>query len=92
MSASFRAYIDESGDEGFSFGPNRSSQWFVLSAVITETATDRDVLALVDGVRQTLNKPPRKVLHFRDLRHEQRLPLCQRDGAGPASGCSCRHT
>ena len=38
MSASFVVYVDESGDEGFSFGQG-SSDWFVLSAVITRAAS-----------------------------------------------------
>ena len=38
MSASFVVYVDESGGEGFSFGQG-SSDWFVLSAVITRAAS-----------------------------------------------------
>jgi hypothetical protein len=72
--ASFVGYIDESGDEGFSFGKG-SSEWFVLSAVITRKTTDLAVVKLVDRVRTLLGKPVRKPLHFRDLKHEQRLPF-----------------
>ncbi len=72
MSASFVVYVDESGDEGFSFGQG-SSDWFVLSAVITRKAIDLDTVKLVDTVRTRLNKPDTKPLHFRDLRHEHRL-------------------
>ncbi|MDD3927965.1 MAG: DUF3800 domain-containing protein [bacterium] len=70
----FRVYIDESGDEGFSFD-NGSSKWFVVSAVITRKAQDMETVKLIDDVRALLNKPLRKPLHFRDLRHEHRLPL-----------------
>ena len=72
MVPSFRVYIDESGDEGFSFGQG-SSDWFVLSAVITHTADDLAAVKVVDVVRQRLGRPERKPLHFRDLRHEHRL-------------------
>lgn len=36
MTSSFRVYIDESGDEGFTFLPNEqgSSRWLVLSALV----------------------------------------------------------
>lgn len=74
MSATFVVYTDESGDEGFSFGRG-SSEWFVLSAIITRKAGDLEVVKLIDRVRTQLGKPPKKPLHFRDLKHEQRLPL-----------------
>lgn len=72
--ASYAVYIDESGDEGFSFDRG-SSHWFVLSAVVTRKASDIATVKLVDSVRSQLGKPDRKPLHFRDLKHEQRLPL-----------------
>lgn len=72
MSASFRVYVDESGDEGFAFGEG-SSEWFVLSAIITHMADDLDAVKVVDVVRQRLGRPEKKPLHFRDLRHEHRL-------------------
>jgi len=36
MTSSFRVYIDESGDEGFTFLPDEqgSSRWLVLSALV----------------------------------------------------------
>lgn len=70
----FVVYVDESGDEGFSFGKG-SSDWFVLSGVITKKETDSDTVKLVDRVRVRLGKPEKKPLHFRDLKHEQRLPF-----------------
>ena len=73
MSATFVVYIDESGDEGFSFGKG-SSEWFVLSAAITRKANDLDTVKLVDHVRALLGRPEKKPLHFRDLRHEHRVP------------------
>jgi hypothetical protein len=76
MAASFVVYIDESGDEGFLFDKG-SSKWFVLSAIVTEKASDLETVKLVDKVRvifnrETADKDP---LHFRKLKHEQRLPF-----------------
>jgi len=77
MTASFRIYIDESGDEGFLFGKG-SSNWFVLSAVVTNRDKDLQVIKLVDEIRMELNKPQRTQLHFADLKHEQRLPYIKK--------------
>ncbi len=74
MPCSFVVYIDESGDEGFVFGSG-SSEWFVLSAVVTLKDEDLQTVKLVDRVRQRLGRPEHKPLHFRDLRHEHRLPF-----------------
>jgi len=71
---SFVVYIDESGDEGFSFAKG-SSEWFVISAIITRKENDLATVKLVDEVRNRLEKPDKKPLHFRDLKHEQRLPF-----------------
>ena len=71
---SFVVYVDESGDEGFSFDKG-SSPWFVLSAVIIRKLNDLTTVKLVDKVRCLLDKPPKKPLHFRDLKHHQRLPF-----------------
>lgn len=75
MPASFVAYIDESGDEGFVFDPNRqgSSRWFVLAAVVTRKATDLQTVKLVDTLRGMLGWE-RRPLHFRKMKHEHRLP------------------
>jgi Protein of unknown function (DUF3800) len=72
-SPTFVVYVDESGDEGFSFGRG-SSDWFVLSAVIIKKSIELETVKLVDRIRTQLQKPEKKPLHFRDLKHEQRLP------------------
>lgn len=72
--ASFVLYVDEAGDEGFSFDKG-SSKWFILSGVITRKTSDLEVVKLVDDVRRRMGKPPKKPLHFRKLKHEQRLPF-----------------
>ncbi|MCX6841128.1 MAG: DUF3800 domain-containing protein [candidate division WOR-3 bacterium] len=68
----FVAYIDESGDEGFKFGAG-SSEWFVISAAVFRHTPKPGPVELMDKVRATLQKQPRCKLHFRDLKHEQRL-------------------
>lgn len=72
--ASFVVYIDESGDEGLNCAGNASS-WFVLSATITRKSRDLETVKVVDTVRELLKRPLKKPLHFRDLRHEHRLPF-----------------
>lgn len=74
MAATYVVYVDESGDEGFAFNTG-SSEWFVLSAVITLRTTDLATVKLVDEVRSILEWPPKKPLHFRKLKHHQRVPF-----------------
>jgi hypothetical protein len=76
MKASFRVYIDESGDEGFVFNADGSgsSKWLVLSALITRREIDLETVKLIDRVRAKLGRLPATPLHFRDLKHEQRIP------------------
>jgi hypothetical protein len=77
--ATFVAYIDEAGDEGFKFGSG-SSEWFVLAAAVYRRSEEVAEVKVVNTVRDRINQgrkpgqeiPPRKPLHFRDLRHEQR--------------------
>lgn len=85
MKPSFRVYVDESGDEGFVFRADGSgsSRWLVLSAVVTRAATDLETVKLVDTVRATLGKPERKTLHFRELKHEQKIPYVRAIAAAP---------
>ena len=68
----FVAYIDESGDEGFSFLPG-CSEWFVLSAVVVRKTDDLKMVELTKAVKHELGKPTSKALHFRDLGHEERV-------------------
>ncbi len=85
MTASFVAYVDESGDEGFKFLPNEqgSSRWFVLSALVVRKENDLQVVQLARQAREILKKEPKKPLHFRELRHEQRVPLARLIGSAP---------
>lgn len=71
----FLAYIDESGDEGFTRnaqGRIRGSQWFVLSTVVVRDSDDLAVSHLIDRAKTIFNKPAGKPLHFVELNHNQR--------------------
>lgn len=75
MSISYRVYVDEAGDEGFVFEKG-STDWFVISAVVTDVESDLETVKLIDEVREILGKARRSrpyILHFRELRHEQRV-------------------
>lgn len=74
MAATFVVYIDESGDEGLRPGTG-ATEWFVLSAVITRRESDLETVNLVDDVREQLGRPAHKPLHFRKLKHDERLLL-----------------
>lgn len=79
MTSSFVAYVDESGDEGFKFLPDEqgSSRWFVLSALVIRKENDLQVVQLARQARELLKKDAKKALHFRNLKHEQRVPLAR---------------
>lgn len=83
--SSFVAYIDESGDEGFQFldAERGSSRWLVVSAVVFRTSKEREAVAVMRDVRERLGKPRDKALHFRELKHEQRVPYIRRVAEAP---------
>lgn len=82
MTASFAVYIDESGDEGFVFHPEErgSSRWLVLSAVVLRKRNDLQAVRLMRDIRALLKKDAKKALHFREMRHEQRVPYVRAIG------------
>lgn len=85
MAASFTAYIDESGDEGFVFLPGEkgSSRWLVLSAVVFRKAKDLEAVRVMREVRTLLGKDPKKALHFREMKHEHRVPYVRALATAP---------
>ncbi len=76
MSESFLIYVDESGDEGFKFASG-SSERFVLSAVVVRVQNDHLLRSALAAIRTKLGKRDNFPLHFRDLKHEQRIPYVQ---------------
>lgn len=85
ITASFRAYIDESGDEGFLFREDGSgsSRWFVISALLTRLKNDTQIVQCLKETRKLLQKPEKFPLHFVNLKHEQRVPYVRRLGLLP---------
>lgn len=85
MAAEFVVYIDEAGDEGFKFldGERGSSRWFVLSAAVIRKSNDSHMVQVAREARAILEKPEKYVLHFRNLRHEQRVPFVKLIGGAP---------
>lgn len=85
MKTDFVVYVDEAGDEGFKFldGERGSSRWFVLSATIIRKSNDLDMVKLAREARLLLGKPDKYVLHFRELKHEQRVPLVRLIAGSP---------
>ncbi len=81
MTASFRVYIDEAGDEGFKFRQNlaiqSSSDWFVLGAFITRKAADLETVKIINRVREEFEREPKKHIHWKDLKHPQKVRYCQ---------------
>lgn len=75
MKSSFVAYIDESGDEGFKFLDNErgSSRWFVVSAAVFRRENDLQAVQVLKATRELLGKPPKKALHFKDMKHDARV-------------------
>lgn len=76
MKSEYVVYVDESGDEGFKFldGELGSSRWFILSAVVVRNSNDLDLVEVAKKARIILKKPSKYALHFRELRHEMRIP------------------
>jgi len=81
MTVSFRAYVDESGDEGFKFrkslNKEASSDWFVLAAFVTRKKTDLEVVKVIDQVRGEFQLHPRKHIHWKNLKHPQKVRYSQ---------------
>jgi hypothetical protein len=81
MGASFVAYIDESGDEGFKFrrrlDEQASSDWFVLAAFVTRKESDLQVVKVMDTVRRKLRMRPQDHVHWKKLKHMDKVHYTQ---------------
>ncbi|MCW5879698.1 MAG: DUF3800 domain-containing protein [Anaerolineae bacterium] len=86
MKTSFVAYIDESGDEGFTFHQDGSgsSRWFLLSATVFRRSNEPSGVSALKAARQTLGWETKKPFHFTNMKHEQRLVLLHRIALLPA--------
>jgi hypothetical protein len=73
---SFVAFIDEAGDDGFTFRPHPeqgSSEWFVLGACIMREKNRAAVMRRTNEVLNPIEILRRAPVHFRKLNHEQRV-------------------
>jgi hypothetical protein len=77
----YTVYTDEAGDEGFgklAAGPiGGQSRWLILGACIVSRENDLKIPAWRDQILARFPKKQKRDLHFRDLKHEQKL-LCAR--------------
>jgi hypothetical protein len=96
MAHSFVAYIDESGDEGFTFAdpPDRkSSEWFVLGATVIRAtqleASLRSISAEFSRLEEQRRNP---ILHLSSIQHEARVALLHKIGTTPGRSLAvCIH-
>lgn len=74
---SFVAFIDESGDEGFTFREDGSgsTRWFVLSAAVFRKENEGQAVHALQAARAKLGWSKKQDFHFSNLKHEQRLVL-----------------
>lgn len=81
MPSNYVAYIDEAGDEGI--GKLRSgrqtgqSHWLLLGAAVVRRSNDRLLPAWRDEILDLFPTRKHRTLHFRDLKHDQRVASCQ---------------
>jgi len=80
MAYDYIAFIDESGDEGFSFdvtgGGRKSSEWFLLSAVIHHARDNEQIEEnLKPFFENPIRKSPAQSFHFRRANHNHCVAL-----------------
>lgn len=87
----FVAYIDEAGDEGFgklAAGPvGGQSRWLILGACIVSRETDLTLPSLRDKIISRFPAHRRRDLHFRDLKHDQKVVVAQEMAEMPLGAC-----
>ena len=98
----FTAYIDEAGDEGITKlrdkrngGPGGQSRWLVLGGILVSKATDQTLPRIRDDIVALFPKKKGRDLHFRELRHEQKVVAVDAlagNRIGICAVCSCKET
>lgn len=87
----FTAYIDEAGDEGFGkLAAGRvggQSRWLVLGACLVSRENDLQLPRWRDEIVARFPNRKLRDLHFRDLRHEQKVVVCQEIAKLPVGAC-----
>lgn len=87
----FTVYIDEAGDEGFgklAAGPiGGQSRWLILGACIVSRENDLRLPAWRDSILSRFPNSKKRDLHFRDLKHEQKIVVSQEIAKLPIGAC-----
>lgn len=77
----YTAYIDEAGDEGLgklaTSSTGGQSRWLVIGACLVPQESDVLLPTWRDAVIKRLGRTQTRDLHFRDLRHDQKIVVCQ---------------
>jgi hypothetical protein len=77
----YTVYIDEAGDEGIgklaSGVTGGQSRWLIIGACIVSRENDLLLPSLRDSILSRFPKKQKRDLHFRDLKHEQKVVTCQ---------------
>jgi len=78
MSHSFVAYVDECGDDGLAHYRMRlrsggASHWLGVGAVVWRMSRDLEAVQWAKGILADLPQRNRKLLHFKNLDHNQRV-------------------
>ncbi|SDP06322.1 DUF3800 domain-containing protein [Phyllobacterium sp. OV277] len=87
----FIAYVDEAGDEGFGKlaeqGPTAQSSWFAIGACLVSDDDDKLLPVWRDEILRQFPKKRTLDLHFRDLKHDQRVQTCLMIAQRPIAAC-----
>jgi hypothetical protein len=87
----YTAYIDEAGDDGFSMLgkgiPTGQSNWLVIGAMIVSRDNDLKLPAWRDAIKSRFPHKISPDLHFRNLKHEQKVVAAQEIGRLPIKLC-----
>ncbi len=87
----FVAYVDEAGDEGFGkLGTGEKtaqSKWFAIGAMVVQDTEDRNLPSWRNEIVDFFPRKKSRDLHFRDLKHEQRVQACRILATKPAGAC-----
>lgn len=82
MKSNYIAYIDEAGDEGFGKlkVPGTSggqSRWLGLGGFLVRAENDKHLPKWRDEILIKLNRNQKRDLHFRELKHAQKVVACE---------------
>lgn len=84
-------YIDEAGDEGFgklrSSNSGGQSKWLLLGAAIISKENDRLLPKWRDEIMAMFPQKGRRDLHFKNLKHEQKVAACRHLSDKPVGAC-----